>query len=93
MYWEDADLCQRLRQAGWSIRFEPSAQGHHMTGSSGTSEHTIRAFHASAARFYSRHRARHALFGSLASLLLGIRCRAIILRTRRHASPQARGTA
>lgn len=58
MYWEDADLCQRLTEAGWAVHFEPRAVVHHATGASGTSERTIRAFHESAARFAARHIAR-----------------------------------
>jgi N-acetylglucosaminyl-diphospho-decaprenol L-rhamnosyltransferase len=93
MYWEDADFCRRLRAAGWSIRFEPAARGHHMTGSSGTSEQTVRAFHASAARFYARHIARHTLSRQTAAVLLRLRCKLLILRARSHRSPEVRGSA
>ena len=55
MYWEDADLCRRLRNAGWKVAYEPGAVVDHATGASGTSERTIRAFHDSAARFAERH--------------------------------------
>jgi N-acetylglucosaminyl-diphospho-decaprenol L-rhamnosyltransferase len=55
MYWEDADLCRRLANAGWSVAYEPRAVVRHATGASGTSERTIRAFHDSAARFAHRH--------------------------------------
>jgi N-acetylglucosaminyl-diphospho-decaprenol L-rhamnosyltransferase len=91
MYWEDADLCRRLRAAGWSIRFEPAARGHHMTGSSGTSEQTIRAFHASASRFYARHIARHAVSRRVAAVLLSLRCRVLVLRARSRPSPADTG--
>jgi N-acetylglucosaminyl-diphospho-decaprenol L-rhamnosyltransferase len=83
MYWEDADLCKRLRQAGWKIRFEPSARGDHTTSSSGTNERTIKAFHASAARFYCKHIARSAVSRRLAAMLLDLRCRLLVHHLRR----------
>jgi GT2 family glycosyltransferase len=55
MYWEDADLCRRLADHGWTVAYEPAALVHHATGASGTSERTIRAFHESAARFAEGH--------------------------------------
>jgi N-acetylglucosaminyl-diphospho-decaprenol L-rhamnosyltransferase len=55
MYWEDADLCRRLANAGWKVTYEPAALVRHATGASGTSERTIRAFHDSAARFAEQH--------------------------------------
>jgi GT2 family glycosyltransferase len=55
MYWEDADLCRRLMNTGWTILYEPTAVVHHATGASGTSERTIRAFHDSAVRFAQQH--------------------------------------
>jgi N-acetylglucosaminyl-diphospho-decaprenol L-rhamnosyltransferase len=34
LYYEDNDLCLRLRQAGWSILVEPTAQAFHLNGAS-----------------------------------------------------------
>ncbi len=34
LYYEDNDLCLRLRKAGWSILVEPAAQAHHLNGAS-----------------------------------------------------------
>jgi GT2 family glycosyltransferase len=34
LYSEDTDLCRRLRQAGWGVRFEPGATVHHVGGGS-----------------------------------------------------------
>ncbi len=34
MYYEDMDLCWRLREAGWSVRYEPSAEAVHVGGAS-----------------------------------------------------------
>lgn len=38
LYMEDVDLCRRLREAGWRIRYEPAATVYHsMAGSQGVS--------------------------------------------------------
>ncbi|MNS13996.1 N-acetylglucosaminyl-diphospho-decaprenol L-rhamnosyltransferase [compost metagenome] len=34
LYFEDADLCRRLTQAGWSIQYEPAAKVTHLKGRS-----------------------------------------------------------
>jgi N-acetylglucosaminyl-diphospho-decaprenol L-rhamnosyltransferase len=78
MYWEDADLCRRLADRGWSAMFCARAEAHHMTGSSGRSERTVEAFHASAARYYERHVARGAFEARLARELLDIRMRVVL---------------
>jgi N-acetylglucosaminyl-diphospho-decaprenol L-rhamnosyltransferase len=56
LYWEDADLCRRLRQAGYTIRYAPAPRVRHTVGiSSRTARATsIRAFHRSAYRYYVR---------------------------------------
>jgi GT2 family glycosyltransferase len=65
LYWEDADLCQRLRSAGWTITYHPGARVVHLGGQS--SRHrapaSAVAFHRSAYRYFSKHggRARHVL--------------------------------
>jgi GT2 family glycosyltransferase len=73
MYWEDADICRRLREHGWLTMFCPSAVARHITGSSGQSRQTIEAFHTSAARYYALHAAHGPLAATLAGLLLKIR--------------------
>jgi N-acetylglucosaminyl-diphospho-decaprenol L-rhamnosyltransferase len=73
MYWEDADLCRRLRDTNWKVRLEPSAIASHATGSSGKSAHTIRAFHRSAERFARKYLAHGKHDGFLMSVLLRAR--------------------
>lgn len=80
MYWEDADLCKRLAQAGWRTRLDPRAVATHLTGSSGTSARTIRAFHASAYRYYSKHIARGSLAQKLGKVALDLRVRLVLSR-------------
>ena len=57
LYWEDADLCRRLWQRGWSTRYVPRARVTHDGGVSARSESALatRAFHRSAYRYYATH--------------------------------------
>jgi len=66
MYWEDADICRRLKDRGWDAMLCTDARSHHSTGSSGQSRRTIEAFHMSAAHYYERHVARNAVTARLA---------------------------
>jgi GT2 family glycosyltransferase len=88
MYWEDADLCRRLADVGWTVAYEPAAVVHHATGASGTSERTIRAFHDSAARFAERHIAGSDLERLLINGALRARTTVVLRRwaRRRHRS-------
>jgi GT2 family glycosyltransferase len=60
LYWEDADLCRRLRDIGFTIRYVPGARVRHPGGASaGTASRlAIREFHRSAYRYYATHAAR-----------------------------------
>ncbi len=56
MYLEDVDLCWRLGQAGWQVRYDPSAEVTHLQGIS-TDRHPFRMIvehHRSLLRFASR---------------------------------------
>ena len=79
MYWEDADLCRRLRQRGHTIRLAPAASAIHQVGQSSRTARarSIRAFHDSAYLYYSTHVAPGLLNPKrwIARLLLAIRCR------------------
>jgi GT2 family glycosyltransferase len=78
LYWEDADLCRRLRAAGWSIRYVPGARAIHQVGQSSRTvpRAAIRAFHQSAYRYYATHVTRGAAHPGrlVARALLDIRC-------------------
>jgi N-acetylglucosaminyl-diphospho-decaprenol L-rhamnosyltransferase len=80
MYWEDADICRRLKDRGWEAMLCTHARVRHSTGSSGQSERTIEAFHMSAARYYERHVARNAMTARLARGLLRARMRVMLHR-------------
>jgi N-acetylglucosaminyl-diphospho-decaprenol L-rhamnosyltransferase len=57
LYWEDADLCRRLRERGFSTRYVPRARVSHSGGASAQtqSRDATRAFHRSAYLYYSTH--------------------------------------
>jgi GT2 family glycosyltransferase len=57
LYWEDADLCHRLRDRGWSTRYVPRARVVHSGGASAKtgSREATRAFHRSAYLYYATH--------------------------------------
>ena len=63
LYWEDADLCRRLRDAGWTTRYVPGARVRHPGGASAktASRLATRAFHDSAYRYYATHVVRSPL--------------------------------
>jgi len=57
LYWEDADLCRRLRAVGYHVRYVPGAKAIHRVGHSSRSARAsaIRAFHESAYLYYTIH--------------------------------------
>ncbi len=57
LYWEDADLCRRLRKAGWETRYLRTASATHDVGQSSQHARGLanREFHRSAYRYFSTH--------------------------------------
>jgi GT2 family glycosyltransferase len=57
LYWEDADLCRRLRARGGRIMYVPAAVVVHEVGSSSdrARARSLVAFHRSALRYYVKH--------------------------------------
>ena len=84
LYWEDADLCRRLRDAGHSIRYVSAATVVHAVGRSSRTARSlaITAFHQSAYRYYATHVARSQVQRWAAWLALMARCRVKILQDR-----------
>jgi GT2 family glycosyltransferase len=77
LYWEDADLCRRMRALGYQVRYVPAATAIHRVGHSsrGGRAAAVRAFHESAYLYYAIHVAPDAsLKRLLARLLLALRC-------------------
>lgn len=76
LYWEDADLCRRLRARHRTIRYVPRATIVHVGGGSSRTarELSIRAFHRSAFLYYRTHVARGPLSRWIARGMLVARC-------------------
>jgi hypothetical protein len=77
LYWEDADLCRRLRGRGYRVLYVPGATAIHRVGhaSRNMRSSAIRAFHDSAYLYYSTHVAPTASSKRLAArVLLAARC-------------------
>ena len=79
LYWEDADLCRRLRARGDHVRFVPGATAIHRVGQSSRTARSfaIRAFHESAYLYYATHVAPAPLNPkrAVARAILYTRCR------------------
>lgn len=77
LYWEDADLCRRLRAAGWTTRYRTDSLVTHVGGQSArrASGLATREFHRSAYLYYKTHVARSAWDPrrGAAAILLGVR--------------------
>jgi GT2 family glycosyltransferase len=60
LYWEDADLCLRLRSAGWRTVYNPVVGVTHFTGRSSAlaKREALIAFHRSAFRYFRKHGGR-----------------------------------
>lgn len=85
LYWEDADFCRRLAEAGWRTMWHPGAEVTHFgAGSSRFAPYaSLIAFHHSAYRYYRKHAG---LIGRgvapLVALLLGLRLLSALTFTR-----------
>ena len=77
LYWEDADLCRRLRTRGYHVRYVPGATAVHSVGQSSRTAPaaSVRAFHQSAYRYYCTHVAKGPVKRAFARVLLSARCR------------------
>jgi GT2 family glycosyltransferase len=58
LYCEDIDLCARLRAAGWSVRFEPSASAHHRGGASRAREELFPVYARNRVLYARKHSRR-----------------------------------
>lgn len=84
LYWEDADICRRLRSRGYRIRYVPKARVRHVGGrSSRTAKaQSIRAFHRSAFEYYRAHVARTRVMRLAAWVMLWARCQLQLVSSR-----------
>ena len=88
LYWEDADLCKRLRAKGFTIRHVPGSRVRHIGGQSSRTARrlAIRAFHRSAYLYYATHVARTPVVRGLAWLMLQARCQLMLMTERSETS-------
>jgi len=85
MYMEDLDLCKRLWQDGWTIRFEPESVAWHDKGGSAGAIRSPRlnyAFHYGMYRFYRKWEApgRHAIANLAVYAGIGLKLATSLLR-------------
>jgi GT2 family glycosyltransferase len=75
LYWEDADLCRRLRNVGWATAYVPQAAVvHHGGRSSRARLAPLSSFHVSAFRYFLVHAGPLArLAAPLVAMLLALR--------------------
>ncbi|MFO7838385.1 MAG: glycosyltransferase family 2 protein [Desulfosalsimonadaceae bacterium] len=57
LYWEDADWCKRMKDAGWRIAYSPEAHIVHYSGCSSRNNilRSLLEFHKSVYRFYCKY--------------------------------------
>jgi GT2 family glycosyltransferase len=82
MYWEDADLCFRIKQKGWQVFCVPEARVIHYEGKSAqrkSSNRLIIEFNKSAYRYYCKHHVRSPLSIMNLIAILGLSLRTIVL--------------
>jgi hypothetical protein len=80
LYWEDADLCLRLRSVGWRIVHLPSAAVVHQAGRSSrhAAARSIIAFHRSALRYCVKHARGPGRYPLLAVAAVGLGARMVV---------------
>ena len=79
MYFEDADLCRRVREAGWRIYYAPQVEVVHNTGGSSRSKpRAIWMLHHSAFLYHRKHGAHGPINLYSAAVLLGLAARALV---------------
>lgn len=77
LYWEDADLCNRLKSIGWKIVYYPFSEVYHYTGTSSNTVplFSIFHFHKSCYLYFKKHaKWPLAVLNPIALMGLSIRC-------------------
>jgi GT2 family glycosyltransferase len=79
MYFEDADLCRRTREAGWSVYYLPAIEVAHHTGKSSRSKPLATwRLHKSAFLYHRKHGPHGPLGAYSLVVLLGLTARALV---------------
>lgn len=82
LYWEDVDLCKRLKEEGWKIVYYPEAKIKHFVGQSSNSRPiaSIVHFHYSCYKYFAKHASGfNRVFIPFAFLGLLLRCIFVVL--------------
>jgi GT2 family glycosyltransferase len=94
MYWEDADLCYRIKQKGWKVVCVPDAVVIHYEGKSAQRKQSnglIMEFNKSAYRYYRKHHVKSFFEFMNIMAICGLTLRTIVLlassKLKRKASP------
>jgi hypothetical protein len=80
LYSEDVDLCRRLRDAGWHIRFEPGAVARHEGGASAPRTDLLPMLAASRILYAEKHGSRTTSLVHRAGIALGGLTHAVVAR-------------
>ena len=80
LYGEDKDLCRRIRELGYEIRFDPSAHTTHEGGASAPRAELLPVLVASRLRYARKHRSRAGALAERAGIALGAFTHAVITR-------------
>jgi N-acetylglucosaminyl-diphospho-decaprenol L-rhamnosyltransferase len=80
MYWEDTDLCRRLRSHGLEIRYEPAAVAVHVGGASAPRAELLPVLAASRIRYSRKHRTGIGVAAERLGIALGALTHIIISR-------------
>jgi hypothetical protein len=85
MYWEDADLCWRMRQRGWEVIYDPRVRVVHLVGASsdGALLRCTVEFHRSAYRLYRKYVTRRTAHPLNLVAAAGLTARALVLMSTR----------
>ena len=82
MYWEDADLCYRIKQKNWKIYCIPEAIVIHFEGKSSQKQKNSRMiieFNKSVYRYYRKHHIKNLFGPKNLMVVLGLTARTLIL--------------
>ncbi len=80
MYFEDADWCKRMWEAGWKVMYNPDISITHHVGTSSKKNFVKSSleFHRSAFNFYKKHNSRLTFFFMLPLLVGGLTLRFLL---------------
>lgn len=93
LYREDADLCRRLRDAGWGLLFDPAARCIHEGGASGDRSALRTVYVQSRIEYARKHCSRAGAIGEWIGVLLGAFTHMVISRGVRRRVGHARALA